>query len=272
VTRRLVALAAAMTLALAGCGGPAQPGGSPRQPAGDAMGQLGPLPSATPGAKCLTAREQAGVVRFRSDNGALLAGALLGVGRTGVIFAHSNNTDLCDWVPYSRVLAGQGYTALSIDLNGYGASQTSAGVPVDPRYDDDLSAAVRLLRGRGVTAVFLVGEVMGGTAAVKAAAEITPPVAGVIAVSSIADTLHMDAVAAAHRLTVPLLCIASGNDEFLDDTRRIAAAASGAPYHEMLVVAGATAGETMLFDPGLEVKATQVRAQVAAFLRRYATR
>jgi dienelactone hydrolase len=234
------------------------------------MGQLGPLPSATPGAACLTPEEQASVVRFRSDNGALLAGAVLGSGRAGVILAHSNNTNLCDWIPYARVLAGQGYTALSIDLNGYGASQTSAGVPVDPQYDRDLSAAARLLRGRGVTAVFLIGEVMGGTAAVKAAGEISPPVAGVIAVSSIADTLGMNAVAAAGQLTVPVLCIAADVDEFLDGTRRIAAAATRAPYHELIVVQGATAGETMLFDPSLEPKATEVRAQVAGFLRRYA--
>src|SRR5690349_4040748 len=170
------------------------------------MGQLGPLPSATPGAACLTPEEHASVVRFRSDNGALLAGAILGSGPAGVILAHSNNTDLCDWIPYARVLAGQGYTALSLDLNGYGASQTSAGVPVDPRYDRDLTAAVRLLRGRGVNAVVLLGEVIGGTAAVKAAAEIDPPVAGVIAVSSMAETLRMDAVAAARQLTVPILC------------------------------------------------------------------
>jgi dienelactone hydrolase len=209
-------------------------------------------------------------VRFRSDNGALLAGARLGTGPTGVVLAHSNNTDLCDWIPYARVLAGAGYTALSLDLNGYGAAQASAGVPVDPRYDQDLSAAVRFLRGHGVTAVFLLGEVIGGTAAVKAATEITPPVSGVIAVSSMADTLRMDAVAAARRLRVPILCVASGNDEFLDGTRAIAAAATGAPYHRLLVVAGASGGETLLFDPSVEPAATQVRAEVAAFLRRFA--
>ncbi len=258
--RRLVALVSATTLVLAGCGG---------RPVGDAMGELGPVPSATPGAGCLTGPERAGVVRFRSDNGALLAGALLGRGRTGVVFAHGNNTDLCDWMGYARVLAGQGYTALSIDLNGYGASQASAGVPVDPRFDEDLSAAVRLLRGRGVTSVFLIGEVTGGTAAVKAAAEIAPPVAGVVDVSSPARTLRMDAVAAARTLTVPLLCIAAEVDEFLDGTRAIAAAAAG-PDHQLFIVTGTTGAETMLFDPTLEAKATEVRARVAAFLRRHA--
>jgi Serine aminopeptidase, S33 len=257
MTRRPVALAAAVALALSGCRGTPPP---------DAMGRLGPVPSATPGATCLTPEERAGVVRFRSGNGALLAGALLGTGRVGVVLAHSNNTDLCDWVPYGRVLAGQGYAALSIDLNGYGASQTSAGVPVDPRYDQDLSAAVTFLRGRGVTAVFLIGEVIGGTAAVTAASQVRPPVAGVVAVSSPAETLRMDAVTAARGLTVPLLCIAGGNDEFLDGTRRIAAAA---PSHNLLVVDGAMGGETSLFDPDVEPRAGDVRAAVATFLRRY---
>src|SRR5213076_508411 len=121
-----------LLLLLAGCGGTPTP-----TPALPPALSPGPIPSATPGGKCLTEPERAGVVRFRSDNGASLTGVLLGGGRTGVVLAHSNNTDLCDWVPYARVLAGLGYLAFSIDLNGYGASQASAGVPVDPRYDDD---------------------------------------------------------------------------------------------------------------------------------------
>jgi pimeloyl-ACP methyl ester carboxylesterase len=263
----LIALAAVVMLV--GCGHPA-PGPSGAPPADrDAMGQLGPVPSATPGAACLTAPERASVVRFRSDNGAQLAGVRLGTGRVGVIFAHSGITDLCDWVPYARVLAGEGYTALSLDLNGFGASQASAGVPVDPRYDEDFSATVRLLRGSGVPVVFLMGEVIGGTAAVKAASQITPPVAGVIDVSSPADAQRMDGVAAARRLTVPLLCIASAGDEFLDGTRQIADAATGAPEHELLVVPSSDS-ETMLFDTSLEPRAGEVRARVEVFLRRYA--
>jgi dienelactone hydrolase len=258
---RVSGLTAVLVFLLGACGAEPTPTSTPT---------LGPMPSATPGGKCLTERERAGVIRFRSDNGASLAGVLLGHGPAGVVLAHSNNTDLCDWVPYARVLAGLGYVALPIDLNGYGASQTSAGVPVDPRYDEDLSAAVKLLRGRGVGAVFLMGEVIGGTAAVKAATSITPPVAGVIVVSSPADTLRMDAVAAARVLKVPLLCIASDIDEFLADTRLIAEAATGAPEHQLLIVADSTSGSTNLFDPAVERKAPEVRAAVESFLRRHA--
>jgi dienelactone hydrolase len=272
VTSRLLALAAVMALelALAGCS-PTPPGASvsPSPPA-DAMGAMGPIPSATPGATCLTARERLAVTRFPSDNGASIAGVMLGSGPVGVVLAHGNTTDLCDWMPWARVLAGQGYTALSIDLNGYGASQRSAGVPVDPRYDADLSGAVKLLRGRGVEVVFLMGEVVGGTASVKAATEIIPPVAGVICVSSQADTLRMDAVAAARRLKVPLLCIASGIDEFLVDTREIVRAAAGAPEHQLMIVTDSSSGETSLFDPDVEPKAVEVRARVGSFLRRHA--
>ncbi len=129
---------------------------------------------------------------------------------------------------------------------------------------------MRLLRGRGVGAVFLMGEVIGGTAAVKAATAITPPVAGVVDVSSPADTLRMDAVAAARVLRVPLLCIASDIDEFVADVRRIAEAAAGAPEHQLLIVADTTSGETNLFDPAIEPKAVEVRAAVESFLRRHA--
>ena len=259
--RRLAVPAVAATVLLAGCGAP-PPSTVDNKPT------LGPVPSATPGATCLTTQERTGVVRFRSGNGALLAGVVFGTGRVAVVFAHSNNTDLCDWAPYARVLAGQGYTTLSIDLNGYGASQTSAGVPVDPRYDEDYSAAVSLLRGRGHPVVFLVGEVIAGIAAVKAATEISPPVAGVVDVSSPAEALSIDGVAAARRLTVPLLCIAAGTDEFLAGTRQVAEAATGAPEHDLVVVTS-TGSETMLFDPTLEPRAGDVRARVAAFLQRY---
>jgi pimeloyl-ACP methyl ester carboxylesterase len=269
--RRLVALATVTTFALTGCGVDASPGGGSTRSARStgSTGSTGSAVTSSPGAACLTAPERAGGVRFRSDNGASIAGVLLGAGRVGVVLAHGNTTNLCDWVPYARVLAGQGYTAFPIDLNGYGASAASAGVPADPRYDADLSAAVKLLRGRGVDVVFLIGEVVGGTAAVKAATEITPPVAGVVDVSSPADTLRMDAVAAARVLTVPLLCVAADIDEFVFDVRRIADAATGAPEHRLLIVAGASSGETSLFDPALEPKAAEVRAEVTAFLRRH---
>jgi pimeloyl-ACP methyl ester carboxylesterase len=268
--RRLIALATAMTFMLVGCGGAAQRDVGSRPSLGDAMGEMGPLPSATPGATCLTTQERAGVIRFRSDNGASIAGVVLGAGRVGVVFAHSNNTDMCDWLPYGRVLASQGYTALAIDLNGYHASQASAGVPVDPKYDEDLSASVKVLRTHGVTAVFLIGEGIGGTAAVKAATEITPSVAGVIEVSGPAETLGMDAVAAARGLKVPLLCIASDIDEFLAGTRQIADAGVGAPEHQLLIVTGVSGSGTMLLDTSLEPEATHVRAQVASFLHRHA--
>jgi hypothetical protein len=81
-------------LLLAGCGGAPQHVADTRSPTADAtvdaMGRLGPLPSATPGAACLTAGERGGVVRFRSGNGASIAGVVLGTGRVGVVMAHSN--------------------------------------------------------------------------------------------------------------------------------------------------------------------------------------
>jgi hypothetical protein len=254
---RLAAIAAVALLAAAtaGCGDGSTPGPATQSASGDAMGQLGPVPSATPGAACLTGPERAGVVRLRSGNGASLAGVVLGTGPVGVVFAHGNNTDLCDWMPYARVLAAQGYQALVIDLNGFGASQASAGVPVDPRYDQDLTAGVRLLRSRGDTSVFLVGEVIGGIAAVRAATEVT--VAGVVDVSSPARALRIDGVAAARKLRQPLLCIASRTDEFLSGTREVAAAA---PHHRLLVV-DASAGETALFT------LPEVRDAVGGFLR-----
>jgi dienelactone hydrolase len=264
VIRRVAVPAAlvAVVLGLAGCSG-ARRAPAPGRP-------LDPVPSVTPGAACLTPAERSGVVRFTSDNGASIAGVVLGTGRTGVVLAHSNNSDMCDWVPYGRVLAAAGYTALSVDLNGFAASQASAGLPADARYDADLSGAVKLLRGRGVHAVFLMGESIGGTAAVKAAADVTPPVAGVIDISSPAELSGVDALAAAPRLTVPLLCIASEHDEFGGDVRKVANAATRAPEHRLEIVAGSGSQGPSLLDPTVEPKAAQVRELVESFLRGHA--
>jgi pimeloyl-ACP methyl ester carboxylesterase len=253
---------------VAACGG-----GSPAAPAASPSAEVdspGPVPTVAAGAACLTTAEQSRTVRFPSGNGAAIAGVVFGSGRVGLVLAHQVNGDMCEWVPYARQLAARGYSTLAIDMNGFGASQPSAGFPARPRYDQDLLAGAALLRGRGVTKVVLVGATLGGLAAVVAASEARPPVTAVVDISGPADLSGLDEVAAAGRLTVPLLCLAGERDEFVDDMRAVAAAAK-TPQHRLVVIPGTASHGIALIDPAMEPKAGAARAAIEEFLRDYAS-
>src|SRR5437764_11889833 len=111
-------LAAVVTLTAAGCA--THPVAS--RPA------AGPVPSTTPGASCLTPAQRAGVIRFPSDNGASIAGVLLGASaRVGFVLAHESGTGMCVWVPEGRKLSAAGYLGLGMNRNGYGGPSVVAG-------------------------------------------------------------------------------------------------------------------------------------------------
>jgi dienelactone hydrolase len=193
-----------------------------------------------------------------------------GSGKVGVVLAHQNDGDLCDWAPYARRLATRGYTALAIDLNGFGASQASAGVPADPRYDLDILAAANELRRRGLQQVILVGASVGGLASVVAASEAQPPVAGVVDVSGPGSLSGLDAVAAAGRLTVPLLCLAGEDDQIAQEIQAVDAAATQSPEHKLVVFPGTASHGVALLDPKTEPKAAKARVAIEAFLQAHA--
>lgn len=182
--------------------------------ASTAGGQGGALGAATPSAG--PTRAEACIAtnaRFRSVDGAKLAGAVLGRGTTGVVFAHQVAADRCQWLPFAHELARKGYRALVFDMRGYGAS---TGVRnVNPHRD--VAAAAAELRRRGARRIVLVGASMGGTGVVAAAPTIRPPISGVVALSAPIGFSGADAVAAARKLRSPALFVAGRDDP--DDAR-----------------------------------------------------
>ncbi len=262
--RSAVVLAVLISLAVAGCGGthhpPAAGPGSPE-----------PIPSATPGGACLTAHERAGVIRFPSDNGASIAGVVLGAPRAvGVVLAHESGGDMCEWVPYGRTLAALGYTVLAIDLNGCGASSFSRGNPSDPRWDLDVVAAAGQLRHRGVAKVALLGASLGGTSVMVAAAELRPAPAAVVDLSGAASLSGLDAVAAAPKVAGPILFVSGAQDRATDDVRAVSAAATRASPNRLEIIPDTASHGVTLLDPATEPRAGQVSALVQDFLHRYA--
>jgi alpha-beta hydrolase superfamily lysophospholipase len=195
--------------------------------------------------------------RFRSTDRVELAGAVLGRGRTGVVFAHQVAGDRCQWLPFARELAGKGYRSLVFDMRGYGASAGIANV--NPHLD--VAAAAAELRRRGARRILLVGASMGGTGVVGAAPLVRPVIAGLVELSAPTGFGGVNALTAARRSKSPALFIAGRDDGDF-------AAASRALYR-----ASAARDKTLLIAPtswhGVDLVSLQnVKNVVLGFLRR----
>lgn len=223
------------------------------------------------GAGCLTDAERAGEIRFPSRSGAVLAGVVLGTGRTGVVMAHGPHGDVCELAPYARVLAGLGYRVLAFDFNGFGASGFGPEFPKLAHLDLDVAAATAALRSAGVDRVLLLGSEIGGLGAVIAAADVRPPVAGVIDLSSPDELAGMDGEAAAARLTVPSLFVTSAADFTVNEVRAMYAKVK-APDRALLVTAPDGLRGLSMVDPALDPNAARVRQAIEDFLRRHQLR
>jgi pimeloyl-ACP methyl ester carboxylesterase len=152
-----------------------------------------------------------GELFFNAADGTRLVGHRFGKGTTAVILTHQSEGDLCDWLPYAKRLASKGYFAFPIDFRGYGFSDTPPSGQY--RYVQDIAAAVTTLRKLGKKKIFVVGASMGGIAAVVAGANVSPPLAGVVSLSSPARYRGMDGVKAGPRLRVPVLYLAATADD-----------------------------------------------------------
>lgn len=208
---------------------------------------------------------QGGELWFHAADGTRLVGHRFGQGRTAVILAHQSEGDLCDWLPYAKRLAARGYFVFPIDFRGYGFSRPSATAPY--RYAQDIAAATKALRGLGARKVFVVGASMGGIASVVAGAQISPPLDGVVSVSSPKRYRGMDGIAAGKRLRVPVLYLAAladdnaGYDFSKDATALHAAAASKDKRLELL--------PGPLHGIDLVGRSPRAKAAIEAFLQKH---
>lgn len=153
-----------------------------------------------------------GELWFYAGDGTKLVGHRFGRGTTAVILAHQSEGSLCDWLPYARRLARQGYFVFAVDFRGYGFSEVRTGAAAN-RFAGDLAAATKALRKRGKRKVFLVGASMGGIASLVAAVNESPAIDGVVSISSPSRFRGMDALKSAPRLRVPVLYLAAADDD-----------------------------------------------------------
>jgi alpha/beta superfamily hydrolase len=162
-----------------------------------------------------------------STDSVVLNGRLFGGDSdTVVILTHMRPNDQRAWFDFAEELADEGYAALTFNFRGY---DTSGGDKDDGKLDDDLRAAIRYMRDRGMERVYLVGASIGATTALVVAAE--EEVQAVVAISPPAEFEEQDALTAVTNVTEPKLFIASeGDEEALRFTELVGAA--GSPKEE----------------------------------------
>jgi dienelactone hydrolase len=204
---------------------------------------------------CIAAGETP--VLMKAPDGATVYGVEVGTGSTGVVLAHQYFSTHCEFMGFARELAAAGFRALAIDFRYNGASTGGNSA----RLDLDVVAAAARLRADGAKRVELVGASMGGTAVLVAAAEISPPVDGVVSLSGPTYFRGLNAVKAVRRSHVPVrFVVTRGERRFAPDATYLMRAAA-ARDKAILRVANGGHGSSLLTMPS-------ARAFVVAFLSR----
>ena len=188
-------------------------------------------------------------VPFTTEDGVLLRGRRFGDGDIFVILFHMFPSDQTSWYPFARVLADEGYTALTLDFRGYGVSE---GEKVIEDIGKDVEAAVNFAQGSGAKQVFLMGASMGGTASLKLAA--TESVDGVVAISAPLEFMGLDLEQEIGQVDEPKLIVASEEDRSAAiHASKLYELASGSK--DLKIYSGSAHGTALLFgDDGEDVQ------------------
>jgi hypothetical protein len=186
-------------------------------------------------------------VRATTSDGNGVGILLIGTGTGGVVLGPHDNGDICQWLPYAKVLA-QRYRVALFDWK-------------DPRPEVPL-LAVAALRKAGARKVVLGGASYGGAMALSQAYRVRPRLAGVLSLGGEITLPGFDGRAGIRQWHGPLLQISSADDDFFDnaDARELRALHPGA--ETILMLAGRAHGVELLDGPDQ----ARVRAAIEAFL------
>ncbi len=107
-------------------------------------------------------------VQFRTEDGVLLCGYVLGQGNKGITLAHANGWMVKSWLPFGLRLVDAGYMVILWEFRNI-APSGFAPEAESQRWDLDVLAAAQVLRERGVTQILCMGASDGGNATAVAA-------------------------------------------------------------------------------------------------------
>ena len=185
---------------------------------------------------CASRAERAASLRFFAVDDTPLVGVELGSGPVGIALAHGYQGSLCDWLPYARQLASDGYRVLAYDARS------------DIRVDLDAEAAVGALYRAGSQRVVVVGSSLGALAAIVAGASLPQTPAAVVSLSAPDSFGPIDGLAAARRLHAPVLFAAAQDDLTFAEAARSLFAVAGSPDQQLRILPGAAHGVDLLQD------------------------
>jgi esterase/lipase len=160
-------------------------------------------------------------VQFRTGDGVLLCGWVLGEGTKGITLGHANGWMTNSWVPFGERLVDAGYMVIIWEFRNILPSGNAA-PGQELRWDLDVLAAAQVLRERGAVEILAIGASDGGNATAVAAPYI-PELAGLGILSSPSRSKG-DAVAAVSEIRVPAFFAVSDNDpggKFLPEVQRL---------------------------------------------------
>lgn len=155
------------------------------------------------------AKYRADAVQFRTEDGVLLCGWVIGEGTRGITLGHANGWGTASWLPFGERLVDAGYRIIIWEFRNISPSGDAA-PGEEQRWDLDVLAAAQVLREYGVTDIVAMGASDGGNATAVAAPHI-PELVGLGILSSPARSKG-DGPAALSRITVPAFFAVSSND------------------------------------------------------------
>jgi pimeloyl-ACP methyl ester carboxylesterase len=257
-----------VTIAVGGCGGSSSP---PRAQHPTPTAEQAPAALPAPSEQCGPPDMPAKALRFQTEDGVTLAGAVAGSGPVGAVLVHEYPGPMCGWWPYAAYLARHGVSALLFDLRCFGLSECPKGGRGEATAD--VAAAMRALRREGAQSVALVGASMGGAVAVVAAGELGPD--ALVDLSGERDTTDLtpgiaaNAAAAVPRVSAPALFVVARGDRYVPvaDMRGVFTRAGSKTKRLIVLPAAAGHGWSMLL--GLEAKWSPLAARVAKFIREH---
>jgi pimeloyl-ACP methyl ester carboxylesterase len=195
---------------------------------------------------CVTKTERAHVLRYRASDGLKLAALELGRGPRGVVLAHGYGGTFCEMIGEARRLARSGYRVLAVDLRNHGSS-APARQEARYRIDRDVASSASVLRRRGARTIVLMGSSMGASAVVAGAAIASPPVDGVVSLSSPASLATLDVESAARHVTAPTIFAAGELDrDFAADAQKLYDASPAADKRLTIVKGSGAHGSALL--------------------------
>ncbi|HEX6686526.1 MAG TPA: alpha/beta hydrolase [Candidatus Limnocylindrales bacterium] len=213
------------------------------------------------GEQCVDDRSQVKDLKFGQDIGAELYGFVLGKGKAGVVLAHQNQSDACQWLPFGEELAERGYLVLLFDFAGFGVSPTTGA-----DLGKQVASAAAALKGQGATTIVLIGASMGGTAVLAAAPAVSPPPAAVISFSAPASFGATSAIGAVPALPSPALLVAGRADGDFPRAAELLHGSAPAGKATLLVAESGEHGWALVTD-GIGDK--DVREATFAFLTKH---